>query len=119
VRISTEVADPAWDAFLTAAGGEYPQSSLWAKIKAASGYRIRRILVEQAGTIVGGAQALERSIAGFRSLAYVPLGPLLADDNSRFARVVVDQILQLTMKERIRFIAVQAPNGASDCYCIA
>jgi lipid II:glycine glycyltransferase (peptidoglycan interpeptide bridge formation enzyme) len=113
LRISTEVADPAWDAFLTAAGGEYPQSSLWAQIKAASGYRIRRILIEQAGAIVGGAQVLERPIGSFGSLAYVPLGPVLAGHNSHFARVVVDQILQLTKKECIRFVAAQAPHGAS------
>jgi lipid II:glycine glycyltransferase (peptidoglycan interpeptide bridge formation enzyme) len=113
LRISTEVADPAWDAFLTAAGGGYPQSSLWAQVKAASGYRIRRILIEQAGAIVGGAQVLERPIGSLGPLACVPLGPVLADDNSHFARVVVDQILQLTKKECIRFVAAQAPHGAS------
>src|SRR5580704_16352798 len=61
VRVSEQTIDPTWDAFLTAARGNYPQTGMWAHAKSGSRYQTRRIIVEQGGTIVGGAQLLFRS----------------------------------------------------------
>jgi lipid II:glycine glycyltransferase (peptidoglycan interpeptide bridge formation enzyme) len=69
-------------------------------------------MVEQGGTIVGGAQLLFRSLPIGGTFGYVPLGPVLISENWSLARIVVEQIRQLAKKERLRFVAAQAPRGS-------
>jgi peptidoglycan pentaglycine glycine transferase (the first glycine) len=109
VRVSEQTIDPTWDAFLTAARGNYPQTGMWAHAKSGSRYQTRRIIVEQGGTIVGGAQLLFRSFPIGGAFGYVPLGPVLISENHSLARIIVDQIRRLAKKERLRFVAVQPP----------
>ncbi len=116
VRVSEETGDAAWDAFLIAAGGEYPQSSLWARVKSGSGYKTRRITVHREGTIVGGAQLLVRTLPLAGAFGYVPVGPVLAPmleaDAAALASLVVEQLRTLARKEGLRFAAVQLPAGS-------
>jgi lipid II:glycine glycyltransferase (peptidoglycan interpeptide bridge formation enzyme) len=112
VRVSDETIDPAWDAFLAATGGEYPQTSMWARVKSGSGYQTRRIIAEHGGTIVGGAQLLLRRLRIVGAFGYVPLGPVLITEDLSLARSVVDEIRKLAKNEQLRFIAVQAPSNS-------
>ncbi|GIU89853.1 MAG: hypothetical protein KatS3mg010_0952 [Acidimicrobiia bacterium] len=48
--------DPEWDAFVGASHGYYSQLSAWARVRALSGWRARRIVVARRGDVLGGAQ---------------------------------------------------------------
>ncbi len=63
VRISDELEDPDWDAFLEKTpGGHHVQTSLWAQLKASFSWRTVRILVTQGEKIIAGAQLLMRTL---------------------------------------------------------
>jgi len=111
VGVSNEITDPSWDAFLAAAGGEYPQTSMWAQVKSESSYQTWRVIARQGSKIVGGSQLLVRSLP-IGAVGYMPLGPVLSCENSSLTRILVQQIRQLAKRERIRFLAVQAPWGS-------
>lgn len=70
--------DDRWDAFVAGhPNGHLLQSSAWGRLRAAQGWRVERTaLVDGAGTIVAGAQALVRRRLG-GAVAYVPRGPVV------------------------------------------
>src|SRR5436309_7411504 len=117
VGVWDETSDPSWDAFLAEAAGDYPQTSMWAHVKSGSNYLTRRVMVKQRGTIVAGAQLLVRSLPIGGAFGYVPLGRVLRSENLSLAMSVLDQIRQLAKKERIRFLAVQAPWRSQTMAC--
>ena len=78
VTVSDAVEAPAWDTFLAEVpGGHHVQTSLWAQVKAESGWRPVRVVATRGGTIVGGAQLLVRPLAFSRCVAYVAKGPVV------------------------------------------
>src|SRR3989442_1488393 len=55
--------DPGWDDFLTRVPRPpYQQSSVWARVKAAQGWRSALVTLTRDGSVHGGAQLLYRSI---------------------------------------------------------
>lgn len=72
--------DSAWDEFLaTSPQGHLLQTSAWARLKAAFGWRGDRVVLKSGNQIVGGAQVLFRPlpIVSPLTIAYVPKGPVV------------------------------------------
>lgn len=113
VRVSEDVEDPAWDAFLAVTpGGHHTQTSLWAQVKVPVGWRVARIIVTREGQIVAGAQVLLRALPLAGAVGYVPRGPLCAVDEPELTVLVMDELLRLARVRRVWYLAVQPPcNG--------
>jgi len=78
VRLATAAERGRWDDFVAAAPtGHLLQSWAWGEFKARFGWQAVRLVAEQAGEVVAGAQVLFRQLPVF-SLAYVPRGPMVA-----------------------------------------
>ena len=99
-----------WNAFLgKARGGSYAQTSLWALAKLAAGYRAQRFTLRASNGIVGGAQLLLRPVPLVGAVGYVPLGPVVAEDDPDLADAVVDHLKWLANEQKIVYLAVQPP----------
>lgn len=87
--------------------GAHPlQSWQWGSLKQNTGpWTAFRILCEEDGTLLGGAQILLRTLPGpFGGLAYVPRGPFAAD-NSRLAEVA--DAVAIWCKHNMRAVSVK------------
>ncbi len=70
-------SDAGWDAFVAANDlGSYLQTTAWARVKAANGWRARRVLAESAGGPVGGQVLVRPSRPLPWAFGYVPRGPV-------------------------------------------
>ena len=77
LRVAHETEDPAWDTFLAETpGGHHVQTSLWAQVRAAAGWRAVRVVARRGDGIVAGAQVLIRPLPLVGAIGYVPRGPL-------------------------------------------
>ena len=85
------VSDPgAWDAFVLGNGGHPLQLWGWGELKSRHRWSAQRVLVREGGRVVGGASVLLRRLpGGIGRLAYVPRGPVLADDGGADAERLV------------------------------
>lgn len=106
--------DQPWDDFLRASPtGQFQQSSLWARVKEADGWKVARNTHHDTDGIVSGHQVLWKSKSGLR-LGLVNKGPVAA---SRFAESNLDLIRRL--KEHLRSLrlhaaVVQPPDASLD-----
>lgn len=83
-RPATDADEPAWQAFLGAAGsGDFLHDWAWAEVAAFDGQPQRRYLIEDGGAITGIAAAQQRALPGSRSFWYVPHGPVLDSADPR------------------------------------
>jgi lipid II:glycine glycyltransferase (peptidoglycan interpeptide bridge formation enzyme) len=115
VSVSKRGADPEWDSFLeTRPDGCYQQSSLWAELKAAFGWKPVRLVVREDGEIVGGVQMLLRSLPVFGMVGYVSKGPVIARDDPKVQGFVLDQMDRVAREEHILFLKAQPPYRADD-----
>lgn len=112
IRVSHELVDPAWDAFLAKTpGGQYVQSSLWAQVKAVNGWRVERIIATQQGRIVAGAQLLLRPLPLIGTIGYVPRGPMFTVDDSELVDSVMNALIGSVNRQRCQVMSVQPPSG--------
>ena len=66
-----------WDELVRTGDGHPLQLWGWGEVKAAHGWRVDRVAVEDEGKLRGGAQVLIRRLPGpFKAMAYVPRGPI-------------------------------------------
>ncbi len=82
----------AWDDF----AGSHPQGNLlqswaWGELKGRFGWRPTRVAVSEDGRIVAAAQMMARRLP-YRCLAYVPRGPLFAQENEAANRALLDAL---------------------------
>jgi len=95
LRVLESTADGAlsalsWDAMVAQdSRGHLLQTWAWGDLKSAFGWTAVRTAVERDGSLVAGAQALYRRMGPF-SVAYVPKGPVLLDDDP----TVADELCQ-------------------------
>lgn len=103
--------DDEWDEFLgSAPGGELLQSSLWAKLKATTGWSVVRIVAMREDHMVGGAQILLRPLPfPLGAIGYLPRGPVLATEEPEVATLVIRQARTVARRQRIQCLFVQAP----------
>jgi len=77
-----------WDRFVASdPGGHLLQTWAWGELKGRFGWRAVRAAVERDGALVAGAQVLYRRL-GPMTLAYVPKGPVLVDDDPAAAAML-------------------------------
>jgi peptidoglycan pentaglycine glycine transferase (the first glycine) len=110
IRVSSEPEDPAWDTFLAQTpGGHHVQTSLWAQVKALLGWRAARVVVRQGDCIVAGAQVLLRPLPLVGAIGHVSKGPLVAGNDLRLAKLVLDALHQVARAHHIRYLIIQPP----------
>ena len=100
-----------WDAFVeNTFGGHLMQTCAWGDFKAAEGWMVHRLGVEQNGRLAAGAQVLFKALplAGV-SLAYIPKGPALDFHNRALAEQLLTAIHQLSRQKRAIFLKIE-PN---------
>ncbi|HSX00026.1 MAG TPA: peptidoglycan bridge formation glycyltransferase FemA/FemB family protein, partial [Patescibacteria group bacterium] len=72
-----------WDEEVLAIGGHPLQLWGWGEVKAAHNWKVERVFVREDQEIIGAAQLLIRVLPWpFRSLVYVPRGPVAKDQGS-------------------------------------
>lgn len=114
VEISREASDFEWDEFVErVVGGHHLQTSLWAQVKAAHGWRPLRLCLRWNRKIVAGAQLLVRPLR-VGAIAYCPRGPLLGDDYPAQIGTLLDALASVARRERILYVKVQPPVGRWD-----
>lgn len=110
VTRSDQLDDPEWDAFLESSpNGEYQQSSIWARVKAGEGWRVDRLMLREAGTILSGFQLLWRE-SKLGRIGYVSRGPVIADPKSS-CNSLVHELKEAGCRLELRFLIVQPPEG--------
>ena len=111
VRVSHEINDSSWNTFLEKTpGGHHVQTSLWAQVKALSGWRSTRIIAMQGRQIVGGAQMLIRTLPFAGSIGYVPKGPVLASDDEKLGHMIIDELHKVAKINSINYLLIQPPH---------
>ena len=81
VRVCTDRTE--WDALVNAHGGHPLQLWGWGEVKAAHHWRVERLVVEDGGGRLGGAQVLYRALPWpLRSLAYLSRGPVCEPEDA-------------------------------------
>jgi hypothetical protein len=106
--ISETLVDPGWDEYLLAHScGQFQQSTLWAKVKAAEGWSVARIELRQAGRLAGGAQILYRR-SRLGRFGYVAKGPVVSDASGM--RQMLDQVGAVVRKLGLKAVVIQGPD---------
>lgn len=115
IRISQEIEDPEWDAFLAETpGGHHVQTSLWGQSKALLNWNVTRVMAIRGGRIVGGAQLLTRTlpfVGRLGAFGYVTKGPLFAVDDPSLLEPVIDALHRVAGANRVQYMVVQPPDN--------
>jgi lipid II:glycine glycyltransferase (peptidoglycan interpeptide bridge formation enzyme) len=115
VSFDAEPRNDAWDAFVDASpGGSHTQSSVWAEVKAQTGWRTARVIARRDGAIVAGAQLLLSDLPVVGPIAYSPRGPLSAEGHADALAGVLDGIDELAGRERLIQLKLQPPADRAD-----
>jgi lipid II:glycine glycyltransferase (peptidoglycan interpeptide bridge formation enzyme) len=115
VSVTKGGLDPEWDGFLESRpDGCYQQSSLWAKLKSAGGWKPLRLVAREHGAIVGGAQILLRPVKSFGAVGYISKGPVIAANDTEVHDFILDQLEHGARAEHILFLKMQPSFGAED-----
>lgn len=109
-EIEEKERDP-YDAFVAGQPtGHVFQSYEWGEIKAVSGWRPKRFVIEEEGEITGAFQVLERKIPRLnKRVLYVPCGPALDLNDRGIVEVFADFIRQLAKADRGVFVKIDPP----------
>jgi lipid II:glycine glycyltransferase (peptidoglycan interpeptide bridge formation enzyme) len=109
----------AWRGLVCGApGGDVAQLPSWARLRGTVGFAARYVFVtDAAGTLLGGAQVLERALPLLGRVGYVPNGPVLAGDlgdrgDPRLVWRAVCAALDRLARAELRMLFVQPPAGA-------
>lgn len=78
-RATSAPPSELWNAFVSAhQNGHVLQTSAWAALKSAHGWRVLRTVADDAhGNLLGGSQILHRNLKFFGCIAYAPRGPVV------------------------------------------
>ena len=86
-------------------------------MKIGLGWEVARVIVTRNEHIVAGAQMLIRPLPLVGAAAYVPKGPVCAEDHLGLARLVLRELHRLARICRVRYLAVQPPNDGYPLAC--
>lgn len=108
IQVCDNPINPEWDAFVAnSPWGSHVQTSLWAQVKAESGWRAFRIILMDAQKIVGGGQIIVRQVAPFIKVGFVPKGPLCDPEDSRFIESFFAELHRVAAYRHIQLLAIQ------------
>ncbi len=110
--ISREFDDPVWDRFLSSTPlGQFQQSTIWARAKAAEGWQPLRILILSRNTIVSGFQIMGRPAwRGRGRIGYISKGPIVLPEHPSAVPATTRLLQQVVRQERISALVVQPPD---------
>lgn len=112
VRLACGGPDPEWDAFVACTpGGHHAQTSLWAQVKASSGWRATRIIVTEHARVVAGGQCLSRPMLLDARVGYVTRGPLCPSAAPGLTELVLDELLMAAGSSCVSFLVIQPPGN--------
>lgn len=107
--------DREWDEWVVSMpGGHHLQTTAWADVKAAAGWRARRVVLRDGSDPVAGCQILLRTLALGRSAAYVPRGPLFATRDEALLDELLTAVRRVVRDEHVTFLKLQPPVDRDD-----
>jgi lipid II:glycine glycyltransferase (peptidoglycan interpeptide bridge formation enzyme) len=107
--------DPEWDDWVDATpGGHHLQTSGWGHVKAAAGWRARRLVVRHGGELIAGCQLLAKQLPVLGGVAYVPRGPLMAGHDPNLLDAVLDALRDHARRHRLALVKIQPPVDRPD-----
>ncbi len=110
VALSFEREHPEWDQFVaSAAGTSYMQATAWARVKAAYGWDVARLLVLRDERIVAGAQMLIRRLPFAGAIGWAVRAPLVTPADDEATELVIDGLLDLGRRLGLTVLMVQPP----------
>lgn len=90
--------------------GDVLQTTAWARLKAASGWRAHYLLVEDDGRTAGACLALERRLPGLPwTLLYCPRGPVLDWDSPAALEPLAIALKDLARERRAVLVKIDPP----------
>ncbi|HOG47996.1 MAG TPA: peptidoglycan bridge formation glycyltransferase FemA/FemB family protein [Anaerolineae bacterium] len=99
----------AWDEFASAhPHGHLLQSWAWGDLKARFGWQPLRLAVSDGSGLVAGAQVLLRRLP-YRSLAYVPRGPVIDPGDNEAAAALLPAMLEVARRRGAIALKVEPP----------
>jgi lipid II:glycine glycyltransferase (peptidoglycan interpeptide bridge formation enzyme) len=114
--VGDPAADAEWDRFVaTTANGAYLQGAAWAEVKAATGWRARRVLVDADAGARIGAQVLFHALGPSPwSVGYAPRGPVATAFDAGTVAAVTERLRELGRSERASHMTVDPEVEAGD-----
>ncbi|MBM4464357.1 MAG: peptidoglycan bridge formation glycyltransferase FemA/FemB family protein [Chloroflexi bacterium] len=113
VRSTSEINEGDWNSFVAASpGGHILQSSQWGHLKGKFGWRAARVVIEDQGQWLAGAQVLFRPL-GLHTLAYVPKGPITDLADEEVTPTLLEALHLLCRQRRAIFLKIE-PDLAED-----
>ncbi len=113
VHFTSDINESDWNSFVAASPrGHVLQSSQWGQLKERFGWQVARLVIEDQGQWLAGAQILFRSL-GPQTIAYVPKGPVadLADDE--VTQTLLEALHSLCRQQRAILLKIE-PDVAED-----
>jgi len=107
--ISESLEDPRWDTFVAQnSNGYHIQTSQWAQVKRVMGWKPLRMMIEENGRIIAGAQLLIHDYPVIGNVAYVVRAPLsLNNFEPNQSQFLFDRLLELGKSHNIHFFFIQ------------
>lgn len=109
VRLSSSDEDASWDAFVEGTPwGHLLQTARWGRFKSAFGWQVRRVVAEEDGRLVAGAQCLLRRLP-MGAAAYVPRGPVVAPDDEHTLAALLPALHRVARQAGAIFLKLEPP----------
>lgn len=107
VDAAQSMAPEAWDTMVAGdPGGHLLQTWAWGDLKARFGWEALRLAVMRDGSAVAGLQVLYRRL-GPISMAYVPKGPVLLDDDPAVAQALWEGVEAASRRRRALWLTLE------------
>lgn len=108
-RLSNPDEDATWDAFLEETPwGHLLQTARWGRFKSAFGWRVRRVVAEEDGCLLAGAQCLIRRLP-LGAAAYVPRGPVVAPHDQASLTALLPALQAVAQEAGAVFLKLEPP----------
>ena len=110
LSVSEEKDNPNWDRFLANAhNGHHEQTSLWAQVKEAYGWKAVRIIVYNNRYIVACVQIIYRKIKFFGFVGYVAKGPCIDTYDSELVNLIINAMNKLAVSKKMLYMVIDLP----------
>ena len=97
-----------WDEFLAQRPNAHiMQHRRWGELKARFGWRVQRVALRRAGSLIAGAQLLLRPLPWGQALAYVPKGPLTSYGDDEANRQLLAALVRLARRCRAAVLMLE------------
>lgn len=111
-QTTTAIPDPVWDGFVNnEPTGSFLQTAAWSTAKAKWGWDSKRVAVKRDGILVAGAQVLFRRLPLGRTIAYIPRGPIIPENDPQLLSILLNEVHRVAKAEGALLLTVE-PNGA-------